>query len=136
MAISCTFCYRPGISALSPTTYGGQALWSIGLLSAYSHAEVNERFRILIGFNFEGVNYVYNCLPFGLRTSAYAFAKPTAVTAEVLQRSELVTALIVYLSGFGGSIGPVPVHPRMAQVLAAVESFGWALVVGNASAGK
>ena len=62
-------------------------LWSIDLLSAYSHAEVNERFRTLIGFNFEGTDCVYNCLPFGLRTSAYAFAKLTAVTAEVLRRA-------------------------------------------------
>ena len=30
---------------------------------------------------------MYNCLPFGLRTSAFAFAKLTAVTAEALRRS-------------------------------------------------
>ena len=102
-------------------------LWSIDLLSAYSHAEVNERFRTLIGFNFEGTDYVYNCLPFGLRTSAYAFAKLTAVTAEALRRSGLVTALIVYLDDFGGSIGPVPDHPRMARIVATIKSFGWAL---------
>ena len=102
-------------------------LWSIDLLSAYSHAEVNERFRTLIGFNFEGTDYVYNCLPFGLRTSAYAFAKLTAVTAEALRRSGLVTALIVYLDDFGGSIGPVPDHARMARIVATIKSFGWAL---------
>ena len=102
----------------------GDTIWSIGLLSAYSHAEVNERFRTLIGFNSEGVDYVYNCLPFGLRTSAYASAKLTAVTAEVLRRSGLVTVLIGYLDDFGGSIGPAPDHPRMARVVATTESIG------------
>ena len=101
--------------------------WPIGLLSAYSHAEVNERFRTLIDFNFEGADYVYNCLPLGLCTSAYAFATLTAVAAEVLRRSELVAALIVLLGDFGGSIGQVPDHPRVARILAVAESLGWAL---------
>ena len=56
------------------------------------------------------MDYVYNWLPFVLRTSAYAPAKLTAVTAEVLQRSELVTTRLVYLDGFGGSAGPMPDH--------------------------
>ena len=102
-------------------------LWSIDLASAYHHVEVNERFRTLIGFSFEGVDYVYNCLPFGLRTSAYAFARLTAVTAEVLRISGLVSALIVYLDDFGGSVGRVADHERMAKIVAIVESFGWAL---------
>ena len=105
----------------------GDRLWSIDLLSAYSHAEVNERFRTLLGFSFEGVDYVYNCLPFGLRTSAFAFAKLTAVTAEELRRSGLVTALIVYLDDFGGSVGQVADHERMAKIVALITSFGWAL---------
>ena len=98
------------------------SLWSIYRLSAYSHAEVNERFRTLIGFNFGGVDYVYNCVPFGLLTSAYAPAKLTAVATEVLRRSELATALMMYLDDFGGSIGPVPEHPRMAQIVATTET--------------
>ena len=40
-------------------------LWSIDLASAYHHVEVNERFRILIGSSFEGVDYVHNYPPFG-----------------------------------------------------------------------
>ena len=70
-------------------------LWSIDMFSAYSHAEVNVRFRTLLGFSFAGVDDVYNCLLFGLRTSAFAFAKLTAVTAEELRRSGLVIELIV-----------------------------------------
>ena len=53
------------------------------------------------------------------------------MTAEVLRRSELVTTRIVYLDDFGGSIGPVPDHSRMDQVVAVVESFGWALAPGR-----
>ena len=102
----------------------GDQLGSIDLLGAYSHAEVNGRFRKLIFFNFEDVDYVCNCLPFGLRNSAYAFAKLTAVTAEVLRRSELVTALVVYLDDSGGSIVPVPDHPQMVRIVATTESFG------------
>ena len=70
---------------------------------------------------------MYNCLPFVLHTSAYAFAKLTAVTAEVPRISGLVSALVVYLGDFGGSVGRVADHERMAKIVATVESFGWAL---------
>ena len=92
-------------------------LWSIDLQNTYGHVEVNERFRTLLGFRFEGVDYIYNCLPFGLRTSAYAFAKLTAVTAEELRWRGLMSALIVYLDDFGGSSGPVKDHERMAAIV-------------------
>ena len=88
---------------------------------------IASRFRTLLGFTFEGVDYVYNCLPFGLRTSAFAFAKLTAVTAEELRRSGLVTALIVYLDDFGGSVGQAADRERMAKIVALITSFGWAL---------
>ena len=51
----------------------------------------------MIGVNFEGLDYVYNCLPFGLRTSAYALAKLTAVTAEVLRISGLASGFVCRL---------------------------------------
>jgi len=102
-------------------------LFSIDIQCAYHHVEVMARFRTLLGFHFEGVDYVYNSLPFGLVTSAYVFCKFTAVTARALRLSELVTALIVYVDDIGGSIGKVFDKKRMDEILKLVRSFGWVL---------
>jgi hypothetical protein len=102
-------------------------LFSIDIQSAYHHVEIMPRFRTLLGFTFEGVDYVYNCLPFGLATSAYVFCKFTAVTARALRLSELVTALIVYVDDLGGSIGKTLDRKRMDDILKLTRSFGWVL---------
>jgi hypothetical protein len=70
---------------------------------------------------------VYNCLPFGLVTSAYVFCKFTAATARALRLSELVTALIVYVDDLGGSIGKALDRKRMDDILKLTRSFGWVL---------
>jgi hypothetical protein len=48
---------------------------------------------------------VYNVLPFGLTTSASVFCAFTAVTAKAVRDSGLVSALIMYVDDFGGSVG-------------------------------
>ena len=83
----------------------------------YGHVEVNKRFQTLLGFRFEVVDYVCNCLLFGTRTSAYAFAKLTAVTAEEPRRSGPLSARIRYLDDFGGSSEPIKDHERMAAIV-------------------
>ena len=102
-------------------------LFSLDIESAYHHVEVNTRFCTLLGFEFEGVFYVYRCLPFGLVTSAQVFCALTEVTADAVRESGLVTALIAYVDDFGGSIGKKLDHKRMADILALIRSFGWVL---------
>ena len=102
-------------------------LFSIDIQSAYHHVEIMPRFRTLLGFTFDNVDYVYNCLPFGLSTSAYVFCRFTSVTARALRLSELVTALIVYVDDIGGSIGKVLDRKRMDDILKLTRSFGWVL---------
>jgi hypothetical protein len=77
----------------------------IGFESAYIHVEVAPRHRTLLGLRFEGATYVYNVLPFGLTTSASVFCAFTAVTAKAVRNSGLVSALIVYVGDFCGSVG-------------------------------
>jgi hypothetical protein len=101
-------------------------LFSIDIQSAYHHVEIMPRFRTLLGFTFDGIDYVYNCLPFGLCTPAYVFCRFTAVTARALRLSKLVTALIVYVDDIGGAIGKARDPRRMEAIIKLVRSFGWA----------
>jgi hypothetical protein len=102
-------------------------LFSIDIESAYHHVEVAPRHRTLLGFRFEGTTYVYTVLPFGLTTSASVFCAFTAVTAKAVRDSGLMSALIVYVDDFGGSVGQERDTERMNEVLRIVRSFGWVL---------
>jgi hypothetical protein len=99
----------------------------IDITSAYHHVEIAARFRTLLGFWFEGRYYVYNCLPFGLAISAYVFCMFTAITAESLRRSNLTTALMVYIDDFLASIGQQQDKARAQAVVEQIRSFGWHL---------
>ena len=102
-------------------------LFSVDIESAYHHVEVAPRHRTLLGFRFEGVTYVYNVLPFGLTTNASVFCAFTAVTAKAVRDSGLVSALIVYVDDFGGSVGQERDAERMGEILRIIRSFGWVL---------
>ena len=102
-------------------------LFAIDISSAYHHVMIAPRFRTLLGFTFEGVDYVYDTLCFGLSFSAYVFCRIAAVTADALRTSGLVTALINYCDDFIGSIGPVLNPARMRAIVEFFLSFGWVL---------
>ena len=105
----------------------GDRLWSIDLASAYHHIEIHPRFCTLVGFEFEGVYYVYRCLPFGLSVSAYVFCRFSAITAAAIRESGLATALICYVDDLGGSIGPARDPGRMRAIVDLIRSFNWSL---------
>ena len=65
-------------------------LFAIDISSAYHHVMIAPRFQTLLGFTFEGVDYVYDTLCFGLSFSAYVFCRKTAVTANALRTSGLL----------------------------------------------
>ena len=102
-------------------------LFSVDIESAYHHIEIAPRHRTLLGFRFGGVTYVYNVLPFGLTTSASVFCMFTAVTAQAVRASGLVSALIVYVDDFGGSVGQHRDLERMDGIQHIIRSFGWVL---------
>lgn len=102
-------------------------LFAIDIASAYHHVMIAPRFRTLLGFTFEGVDYVYDTLPFGLSFSAYVFCTLSGVTAAYIRASGLTTALINYCDDFIGSIGPAYDRPRMRRVVEIFLAFGWVL---------
>jgi len=51
----------------------------------------------------------------------------TAVTARAVRASCLVSALIVYVDDFGGSVGQYRDQKRMGSILRIIRSFGWVL---------
>ena len=95
-------------------------LFAIDISSAYHHVMIAPRFQTLLGFTFEGVDYVYDTLCFGLSFSAYVFCRKTAVTANALRTSGLVTALINYCDDF-------IVPARMRAIVKFFLAFGWVL---------
>ena len=102
-------------------------LFAIDIASAYHHVMIAPRFRTLLGFTFEGVDYVYDTLPFGLSFSAYVFCTLSGVTAAYIRASGLTTALINYCDDFIGSIGPAYDRLRMRRVVEIFLAFGWVL---------
>ena len=102
-------------------------LFVADITSAYHHVEIAKRFRTLLGFTFDGIDYVYNCLPFGLSVSAYVFCEFSAVTARALRSSGLTKALINYVDDFGGSIGPKLSRWRVDKIIRLFRDFGWCM---------
>ena len=105
----------------------GDRLISIDFSSAYWHIPIALRCQTLLGFNLDGVDYVFGVLPFGLRSSAAIFSHFARVTATALRASGLVTALIAYMDDLGISIGPVRDDARVKEIVAFVAEFGWLL---------
>ena len=63
---------------------------------------------------------MYNVLPFGLTTSASVFCAFTEVTARAVRASGLVSALIVYVDDFGGSVGQHRDRARMDSIVCSI----------------
>ena len=57
----------------------GDRMVTADIKSAYHHVEIALRHRTLLGFNLDGVDYVYCVLPFGLSVAAFTFCKFSAV---------------------------------------------------------
>jgi hypothetical protein len=53
-------------------------LFVADITSAYHHVVIAKRPRTPLGFTFDGIDYVYTCLPFGLSASAYVFCEFSA----------------------------------------------------------
>ena len=75
----------------------GDRLIRIGFSSAYWHIPVALRCQTPLGFNLDGVGYVFGTLPFGLWSSAAILTHFARVTAAALRASGLTKALIAYV---------------------------------------
>ena len=53
----------------------GDYLFSFDLKSGYHHVDVANHHWKYLGFNWEGIDYVFTVLPFGLSTACYIFTK-------------------------------------------------------------
>ena len=106
-------------------------LFTIDIAPAYHHIEIAACHSTMPGFHNGAVDYVYNCLPFGLGTSACVFCGFSAVTAEPLWCSGLVSALTAYDGDFGGSVGPVRDLARAGAIVRHIESLCWTIAPGK-----
>ena len=103
----------------------GDRLVTVDIASAYHHVDIALRHRTLLGFNLDGVDYVYCVLPFGLSVAAFTFCKFSAVVADMLRSSGLCEALLVYMDDFCASVGAAPDAPRARAIVQAIEDFGF-----------
>ena len=53
----------------------GDYLFSFDLKSSYHHVDIAKHHWKYLGFNWEGMNYVFTVLPLGLSTTCYMFTK-------------------------------------------------------------
>ena len=100
---------------------------NVDMESGYFHMEIEERFRCLLGFEFEGSFYEFCCLPFGLRCSAAYFQAATAFcTAHIANMYDLKSLTYIDDLGFGGN-GKVFTQAVANAVIAELEKFGWVI---------
>jgi hypothetical protein len=64
-----------GLSDLADMSEKGDYSISYDLTSGYYHVPLHSDSRRFVGFQWKGVFYQYNCLPFGLSTSPWVFSK-------------------------------------------------------------
>ena len=64
-----------GLSDLSDMSEKGDYSLSYDLTSGYYHVALHPLSRRFVGFQWKGVYYQYNCLPFGLSTAPWVFSK-------------------------------------------------------------
>ena len=107
------------------TLKAGDRLITIDITAAYHHVSIADRFRTFLGFEFEGVEYVYCVLPFGLSVSAYAFCKFVSVAASMIRRSGLAESLNNYMDDFVANMGESGEPAEAIEVVAEVESLGF-----------
>jgi hypothetical protein len=82
-----------GLSNLSDMSEKGDYSLSCDLTSGYYHLPLHPLSRRFVGFQWKGVYYQYNCLPFGLFTSPCVFSK-------------IIRELVMYWRGKGINIFP------------------------------
>ena len=70
-----------GLSDIADMAEKGEFLLSYDHPSGCYHAALHPESRRFVGFNWKGIYYQYNCLPFGLSTSPWVFSK---VISEVV----------------------------------------------------
>ena len=105
----------------------GDRLISTDLASAYHHVGILPAHWKYLGFQFEGVQYVYCVLPFGLNASAGTFCRFTAVVAKAVRASDLTSASIVYIDDFGCALGPAATPADALEVITIIRSFGFSV---------
>jgi hypothetical protein len=66
-----------GLSYLSDKAEKGDWNVAYDLTSGYYHVSLHLDSRRFVGFNWRGIYYRYNCLPFGFSTSPWVFSKVT-----------------------------------------------------------
>jgi len=86
----------------------GDRLVSADISSAYHHVSIGVGHCTYLGFELDGVYYVFRVLPFGLSPSAYVFCQFSGIAASILRQRRRVTALICYVDDFGASVGQTP----------------------------
>ena len=100
----------------------GDRMVTTDIKSAYHHVEIALRHRTLLGFNLDGVDYVYCAL---LSVAAFTFCKFAGVAADMLRRSGLCKALLWHVDDFNASIGPEADEARARAIVAKIESLGF-----------
>ena len=109
--------------AVAAMTQPGDLGATVDLQDGYFHLQVRHQDRELLGFEWDGVYYVYNVLPFGLSTSPWAFTKLVRPVVAALHRAGVrVTS---YMDDFLVLAGPEEGSAPLDKTLALLRCLGW-----------
>jgi hypothetical protein len=105
----------------------GDRLISTDLSSAYHHVGIHPAHWKYLGFQLDGVQYVYCVLPFGLSASPGTFCRFSAVAADMVRASGKASACIVYIDDFGFALDPSCTVDDAREIMNIIRSLGFSL---------
>mmetsp|Transcript_26121 Transcript_26121/g.35943 ORF Transcript_26121/g.35943 Transcript_26121/m.35943 type:complete len:475 (-) Transcript_26121:37-1461(-) len=100
---------------------------NIDMESGYFHMEVEEKYRCLLGFEFEGKYYEFCCLPFGLRCSAAYFQAATSFCTNFIAKKFGLKS-ICYIDDVAFAHNSSVLSQSAANLIPLqFEKFGWVI---------
>ena len=96
---------------------------NIDMESGYFHAEIEEKFRCLLGFKYKGRYYEFIALPFGLSISAFYFQSFSFFsTHSIAQQFHL--KFLTYIDDLAFAKNHLP-KATVQRILQRLRDFGW-----------
>lgn len=111
------------LAMLADLVQPGDYAFSVDITDAYHHVEIHPAYRKFLGFQWRDKFYVFNVLPFGMKTSCWVFTRVMGVLASFWRTQGL--RLISYLDDAGFFVRPQLWEQTVRVVLQTYETAGF-----------
>ena len=112
------------LASIIPTLSQGMWAASIDLKDAYLHIPINKDFHRFLAFRYQGIDYSFRALPFGLATAPRVFTRVTRAVVAHLRRNNI--HLFAYLDDWLilGHSREQAIHDSQ-MVIQCLQDLGW-----------